>query len=557
MAEPKEYLRFTVPQRLEHWVLFLSFTLLAITGIPQKFAGYGWAETAIGMMGGIEIVRTIHHVSAIVLVLVSIYHIIAVAYKVFVLRVRWTMFPRLDDVFDGLDAIRYNIGLTKEQPKLGRYNFIEKVEYWALIWGIIVMAITGFAMWNPITFTRFFPGDLIPAAKAAHGAEALLAVLAVIIWHFYSVHIKEFSRAMFNGKVNQHQMEEDHALELAQIEQGKSDVRPAPEVIKKRERVFIPIATFASVAMLLALYFAATYQVGTLETVARRPLATVPIYLPITATPTLVPGAAPTGVAAAVPLPADHAGRTTCIACHGNGVGPALPPDHAGRTDATCAACHKPAGQAAPTAAPGSNAAPTSAPAAGGLQPLPADHAGRTTCLACHANGVGPALPSDHAGRTDATCSTCHQVASAPAVQPMGASTPGSATPTPLTPAPAAGSMSLPADHAGRTVCLGCHANGVGPAVPADHAGRTDDTCTTCHKVGSAPASQSTATPAVGAAPTAAPTSSSASGPMPQPADHAGRTTCLSCHANLSDPALPADHAGRTDSMCAACHKAP
>ena len=416
MAEQKEYLRFTVPQRLEHWVLVLSFTLLAITGISQKFAGNDWAETAIGMMGGIETVRTIHHASAIVLVLVSIYHIIAVAYKVFVLRVRWTMFPRLDDVFDGLDTLRYNLGLTKDRPKLGRYNFIEKAEYWALIWGTVIMAITGFAMWNPITFTRFFPGDLIPAAKAAHGAEALLAVLAVILWHFYSVHIKELSRAMFNGKVTEHQMEEDHALELEQIKQGKADPRPTSEIIKQRERVFIPVATIAAVGMLIALYFAVTYQVGTLQTVARRPLQQVQIYVPIT--PTLAPGAAPspTGVAAAVPLPADHAGRTTCIACHGNGVGPALPADHAGRTDATCTACHKisNAPVAQPTTAPttGASAASPTAPASSttsGPKAQPADHAGRATCLSCHANLTSPALPSDHAGRTDATCAACHK----------------------------------------------------------------------------------------------------------------------------------------------------
>jgi formate dehydrogenase gamma subunit len=495
MAEQKEYLRFSVPQRLEHWVLVISFTALVFTGIPQKFAGTDWAETAIGWMGGIERVRIIHHTAAVILILTAIYHVIAVAYKVFVLRVRWTMFPRLDDVLDALDTIRYNLGLTKDSPKLDRYNFVEKVEYWALVWGTVIMGITGLAMWNPITFTRFFPGDLIPAAKAAHGAEAILAALAIVIWHFYNVHLKHFSKAMFTGKVSEHQMQEEHALELERIKQGKTDPRPAPEVIKQRERVFIPVATFAAVGMLIALYFATTYQVGTLETVARQPQQQIQIYVPITPTPTLVPGAspAPTGVAAAVPLPADHAGRTTCLACHGNGVGPALPADHAGRTDATCAACHKVSGAPAaqPTAAPttgasGTTAAPTTAPAASGLQPLPADHAGRTICLACHANNVGPALPADHAGRTDAMCSACHKTASTPAAPP----TTTSAT-----------------------------------SVPA-------------------------------ASPTA-PASSSASGPMPQPADHAGRTTCLACHANLSNPALPADHAGRTDATCAACHKAP
>ncbi|HEX7592631.1 MAG TPA: hypothetical protein VF429_00515, partial [Anaerolineae bacterium] len=84
MAEQKEYFRFTVPQRFEHWILVISFTGLVLTGIPQKFAGADWAEWAIGVLGGIESVRIVHHASAIVMVLASVYHVIAVAYKIFV-----------------------------------------------------------------------------------------------------------------------------------------------------------------------------------------------------------------------------------------------------------------------------------------------------------------------------------------------------------------------------------------------------------------------------------------------------------------------------------------
>ncbi len=421
MAEQKEYFRFTVPQRFEHWILVISFTGLVLTGIPQKFAGANWAEWLIGVLGGIESVRIIHHASAIVLVLASVYHVVAVAYKIFVLRVRWTMFPRLDDVLDALDAIRYNLGLTKEHPQLDRYNFGEKVEYWALVWGTVIMGLTGFIMWNPINAARFLPGDIIPAAKAAHGAEAILAALAIVIWHFYNVHLKTFSKAMFTGKMTQHQMEEEHALELARIEQAKVDVRPAPDIIKKRERIFIPVAAIGSVLALLALFFLITYEnTAPLTTLPRR-AQPVQIFAPIT--PTALPSAgvtpAPTGgVVAAKPLPADHAGRTTCLACHTSMAQPALPADHAGRTDATCTTCHKaggaPAAQptsAPATAAPGATAAPTSAPASTstGPKPQPADHAGRTTCTACHANGVGPAEPADHTGRTDATCAACHK----------------------------------------------------------------------------------------------------------------------------------------------------
>lgn len=414
MAEQKEYLRFTLPQRLEHWILFVSFTGLVITGIPQKFAGADWAELAIRVMGGIEIVRILHHTSAVVMALTSLYHVIVLAYKVLVLRVRWTMFPRLDDALDGLDAIRFNLGLTKDHPKFDRYNFTEKAEYWAMVWGTLIMGATGFIMWNPINFARFFPGDLIPAAKAAHGAEAVLAALAIIVWHFYNVHIKTLSKAMFNGKMTEHQMVEEHALELARVQQGKVDVRATPEVIKKRERIFIPVATVLAVATLVVLYLFVTYEETSLTTVPPRRAPQVQIYAPITPTPMPRPGVTPApagGGVAAKPLPASHVGRTTCNSCHANNVGPAEPADHAGRADATCSACHK-AGSAPAPAAPGATVAPTTAPATGGsgvAKPLPASHAGRTICLACHANGVGPAEPADHAGRTDATCVACHK----------------------------------------------------------------------------------------------------------------------------------------------------
>ncbi len=510
MSEQKQYLRFSVAQRIEHWAQMLSFTGLALTGIPQKFVGNSWAETWIQLMGGVEIVRTIHHVSAVVMALACIYHVVVVAYKVFVLRVRWSMFPRLDDVFDALDVVRYNLGLTKEKIKLDRFSFEEKAEYWAFVWGAILMGFTGFMMWNPINTARFVPGDLIPAAKAAHGGEALLAVLAIIVWHFYGVHIKNFSKAMFTGKLSETEMEHEHALELERIQAGATDPRPNAETIKKRERFFIPVAAILSALMLVALYLFVTYEQTAITTLPRR--AQVPIFAPITPTPTLRPGAPPTLPAAAKVLPDTHAGRTTCNNCHANNIGPKNPADHAGRTDATCTACHKLPG-AAPAAPPpstpaqgapatkpaGATAAPTGAPAtkpaataapAGAAKPLPASHAGRTTCNACHETGVaGPKNPADHAGRADATCAACHKPAdaapaptSAPATKPAVA--PGAPT-TAATTAPAsAGPKVLPASHAGRAICNACHETGAaGPKNPADHAGRADATCVACHKL--------------------------------------------------------------------------
>lgn len=505
MAEHKEYPRFTGAQRVEHWIMFASFTVLAITGLPQKFAGDQWAETMIAVMGGIELVRWAHHIAAAVMTLGAVYHVIAIAYKVFVLRVRWSIFPRLDDVLDALDVIRYNLGLTKEHPKFDRFNFGDKFEYWAFVWGTLLMAFTGYVMWNPINAARFMPGDLIPAAKTAHGGEAILAVLAILVWHFYNVHLKTFNKAMFTGKISEHEMIEEHGLELERINRGIPDPRPAPEIVKQRERGFIPVAAVFAIVMLVGVYLFTSYEQTAITTLPKR--ATVRAFAPITLTPTPRAGSAPaTGISAVKPMPADHTGRNTCLACHANIPKPVMPEDHKGRGDTTCTACHKTATAPSPAAPAGATPAakPSTAPASGGTgiaKPLPATHEGRTTCNMCHETGVaGPKNPADHAGRTDATCVACHKPGAAPApagatpaAKPITTTSPAASTPVAkpttasgatIAPASAGGvAKPQPATHAGRPTCQMCHETGVaGPKNPADHAGRTDAMCVACHK---------------------------------------------------------------------------
>src|SRR6266540_783136 len=177
----RTYERFPLARRIEHLVMLLSFTTLALTGLPQKFASADLSIAFVYILGGIENLRRIHHSAAIVMMLGTAWHILVFGYMGYVRRTRLTMLPSLQDVKDGWQALLYNIGLAKTPPQMGRYTFEEKMEYWAFVWGAIIMGLTGFMMWNPITITRLLPGEAIPAAKAAHGAEAILAALAIFM----------------------------------------------------------------------------------------------------------------------------------------------------------------------------------------------------------------------------------------------------------------------------------------------------------------------------------------------------------------------------------------
>ncbi len=322
MSAPKMYTRFTLAQRIEHVAQLVSFTILAVTGLPQKFAAHPLSEWAIALMGGIELVRVIHRVAATVLMVATVYHVVMLAYKVFVQRVRPTMLPELKDAKDALQAFLYNIGLGKTWPQMGRFTFEEKAEYWAFVWGTLVMVATGFVLWNPIATAQFFPGQIIPAAKAAHGGEALLAVLAIIIWHFYGVHIRHFNKSMWTGQLTEEEMHHEHPLELADIKAGTAERVVPPTVLKQRQQAFYPAAGVASVAILVGVVWFVTFEETAIATLPPRPTQDVfapqtPTPIPPTPTPPPVADLTWNGYIATL-------FAAKCTSCHGGAGGLAL-----------------------------------------------------------------------------------------------------------------------------------------------------------------------------------------------------------------------------------------
>lgn len=294
------YERFPLARRIEHFTMLLSFTTLGLTGLPQKFPTAALSIAFVNLLGGIENLRTIHHFAAIVMMLGTVWHLLVFGYMAYVRRTRLSMLPSIQDAKDGLQALLYNLGFAKTFPQMGRYTFEEKMEYWAFVWGTAVMVATGFMMWNPLATVKFLPGEAIPAAKAAHGGEAVLAVLAIIIWHMYGVHVKRFNKSMFTGKMSEEDMLHEHPLELADIKAGIAERPVEPVALRKRQQIYFPIAAVITIVALGALYGFVNAEKTALTTTERQ-IPTIEVYVPQTATP--APTQTPTSLPTETPLP--------------------------------------------------------------------------------------------------------------------------------------------------------------------------------------------------------------------------------------------------------------
>ncbi len=308
------YVRFDWTQVLEHWVLMIAFTALALTGLPQRYSDTAWAKAIADLFGGVGMLREVHHLFAIVLVLLCIFHAVSVGYRIFVLRTPLYILPRWKDLRDLIRTISYNIGLAKSRPQFDRYSFVEKLEYWAVIWGTAIMVLTGFILWNPIWFTSFLPGEFVPAAKAAHGYEAILAVLAILTWHLYHVHIKHFNKSIFTGKMSEEELAHEHPLELERIKRGEVPT-PEPQAVRRRRWIFLPAATVFALLMLFGVFYMVTVEQTSIETV-------------------MLPDRAPE-------IPHSLELRSDCLACHSLQAFQPFPASHIGRGNESCLGCHR------------------------------------------------------------------------------------------------------------------------------------------------------------------------------------------------------------------------
>ncbi len=210
--------RMSRGQRIQHALLFTSFFVLVFTGFALKYPDSAFRYLVFGMNENLR--GLIHRLAGLVLIGVGSYHLFYTMFQSEGRQMLRDIWPLWRDVRDSWDNLSYYLGSASAKPRFGRFSYAEKAEYWALVWGTVVMAVTGIMLWAKITVGNHLPRWWIDVATAIHFYEAVLATLAILVWHFYQVLFDPdtypMNWAWWDGKVPLEHFRAEHPLALGE-----------------------------------------------------------------------------------------------------------------------------------------------------------------------------------------------------------------------------------------------------------------------------------------------------------------------------------------------------
>lgn len=259
--------RFSAMDRVNHALVALTFFGLTATGIPLVFNDDAWAKWVVDVLGGVKAAGQWHRFFAILLIINFTMHFAVLGYRFFTRKCsarEWlfgpaSLMPRFKDAKDMLGMFRWFFAGGK-MPRLDRWTYWEKFDYWAEVGGSMIIGGSGLLLWFPVIASYLIPGWAFNIAMIVHGYEALLAIGFIFTIHFFNAHLRPgtfpVDPVIFTGSMPEEELKETRPEEYARLVASNSlDSLRVPAADPKRRPAILVTAIVSVGFGLLLLAF--------------------------------------------------------------------------------------------------------------------------------------------------------------------------------------------------------------------------------------------------------------------------------------------------------------
>ncbi len=216
-------IRMSLLFRIQHLFLTVLLTVLAITGFALMFHENSLAQWIIKLEGGVQNRGIVHRIAAVLLMANLVYHVFYMLFSREGKPELRQLFIGRQDIDDFLQSLRYNLGMSKEYPRFGKYGYKEKFQYWGASVGIVLISATGVMLWAEEFSMALFPKFVLDLALIIHGYQGLLGFVLLYLWHIYNVHLHPSAFPMnpswITGKVSAEWLRREHPLEYEKLKE--------------------------------------------------------------------------------------------------------------------------------------------------------------------------------------------------------------------------------------------------------------------------------------------------------------------------------------------------
>jgi cytochrome b subunit of formate dehydrogenase len=170
-----------------HALLLVSFLVLVVTGFALKYPEAWWAAPLLAWENGFDLRGWVHRLAGVALLLAGVFHGVHLVVDRRARACIAEMRPGREDLRELGERLGYYFGRRRTPPSAPWLGYGEKAEYLAVVWGTLLMGVTGVMLWSETIVLRWLPSWALDVATAVHFYEAILATLAIVVWHFYAV----------------------------------------------------------------------------------------------------------------------------------------------------------------------------------------------------------------------------------------------------------------------------------------------------------------------------------------------------------------------------------